>query len=307
VRQILDVNLDEIISQLKAYPAPYQRDAVEFCLAGDETTVDRLLSELHNWRHSEDPNSDDFGAFPIYALHILGYLKETRLHSLLLEIANLPESHSVLENMGDYITERFHVELYRTCKGDFSGIRKTLLNPEAYVYARWACIKVLEAAAACGDISEESLVQELLEYVQHQLERYSNKDTDGYGESDYTITAALLSSLCDLDVTEQNELVQRAFTLDILDTTTVGLRDFKMLRSRGNENFKQLKKDVEATVHEAMEWWACFQPEKPSNHFPLSFERRVKSKSKKEKIGRNDPCPCGSGKKYKKCCLVQAI
>jgi hypothetical protein len=24
---------------------------------------------------------------------------------------------------------------------------------------------------------------------------------------------------------------------------------------------------------------------------------------KKKKIGRNDPCPCGSGKKYKKCCL----
>ena len=23
---------------------------------------------------------------------------------------------------------------------------------------------------------------------------------------------------------------------------------------------------------------------------------------KTEKIGRNDPCPCGSGKKYKKCC-----
>ena len=22
--------------------------------------------------------------------------------------------------------------------------------------------------------------------------------------------------------------------------------------------------------------------------------------------GRNDPCPCGSGKKYKKCCLIKA-
>jgi uncharacterized protein YecA (UPF0149 family) len=22
----------------------------------------------------------------------------------------------------------------------------------------------------------------------------------------------------------------------------------------------------------------------------------------KKEIGRNDPCPCGSGKKYKKCC-----
>lgn len=25
-----------------------------------------------------------------------------------------------------------------------------------------------------------------------------------------------------------------------------------------------------------------------------------------EKIGRNDPCPCGSGLKYKKCCLDRA-
>jgi uncharacterized protein YecA (UPF0149 family) len=25
----------------------------------------------------------------------------------------------------------------------------------------------------------------------------------------------------------------------------------------------------------------------------------------KMKIGRNDPCPCGSGKKYKKCCLLK--
>ena len=29
---------------------------------------------------------------------------------------------------------------------------------------------------------------------------------------------------------------------------------------------------------------------------------RTVRKTAKEKIGRNDPCPCGSGKKYKKCC-----
>ncbi|GEM_PF-1400627 len=27
----------------------------------------------------------------------------------------------------------------------------------------------------------------------------------------------------------------------------------------------------------------------------------------KEKIGRNDPCPCGSGKKFKKCCEGRMI
>ena len=25
-----------------------------------------------------------------------------------------------------------------------------------------------------------------------------------------------------------------------------------------------------------------------------------------QEVGRNDPCPCGSGKKYKKCCLSKA-
>ncbi len=32
-------------------------------------------------------------------------------------------------------------------------------------------------------------------------------------------------------------------------------------------------------------------------------KEKIKSKPKKvSKIGRNDPCPCGSGKKYKQCC-----
>jgi preprotein translocase subunit SecA len=26
-------------------------------------------------------------------------------------------------------------------------------------------------------------------------------------------------------------------------------------------------------------------------------------RNRQERIGRNDPCPCGSGKKYKNCCL----
>jgi preprotein translocase subunit SecA len=38
--------------------------------------------------------------------------------------------------------------------------------------------------------------------------------------------------------------------------------------------------------------WPAGQP--PSDHaWPAASEG---------KVGRNDPCPCGSGKKYKKCC-----
>ncbi|MGN1059413.1 MAG: SEC-C metal-binding domain-containing protein, partial [Clostridia bacterium] len=34
----------------------------------------------------------------------------------------------------------------------------------------------------------------------------------------------------------------------------------------------------------------------------LAGEEEKKPVQKTEKVGRNDPCPCGSGKKYKKCC-----
>jgi SEC-C motif-containing protein len=32
------------------------------------------------------------------------------------------------------------------------------------------------------------------------------------------------------------------------------------------------------------------------------IENKQNGSHKTDKIGRNDPCPCGSGKKYKKCC-----
>ncbi|HIE11729.1 MAG TPA: hypothetical protein EYP62_08950, partial [Kiritimatiellae bacterium] len=35
---------------------------------------------------------------------------------------------------------------------------------------------------------------------------------------------------------------------------------------------------------------------------PAMQSARVPVRRTQPKVGRNDPCPCGSGKKYKKCC-----
>ncbi|WP_204661666.1 SEC-C metal-binding domain-containing protein [Fusibacter tunisiensis] len=42
---------------------------------------------------------------------------------------------------------------------------------------------------------------------------------------------------------------------------------------------------------------------KPLPDQPFVYKSDEQNDVKKEKVGRNDPCPCGSGKKYKKCCL----
>lgn len=34
----------------------------------------------------------------------------------------------------------------------------------------------------------------------------------------------------------------------------------------------------------------------------IKKENNIEKTAKRDKVGRNEPCPCGSGKKYKKCC-----
>jgi len=45
-----------------------------------------------------------------------------------------------------------------------------------------------------------------------------------------------------------------------------------------------------------------FEPDKPEDISDLEKLLNPPQVVKSEKIGRNDPCPCGSGRKYKKCC-----
>jgi SWIM/SEC-C metal-binding protein len=44
------------------------------------------------------------------------------------------------------------------------------------------------------------------------------------------------------------------------------------------------------------------EPDKPEDISDLEKLLNPTKPVQSIKIGRNDPCPCGSGKKYKKCC-----
>ena len=51
------------------------------------------------------------------------------------------------------------------------------------------------------------------------------------------------------------------------------------------------------TLYELMAWWR--DPHRRAVREQLA---RMPLLRQSVKVGRNDPCPCGSGKKYKKCC-----
>lgn len=57
-------------------------------------------------------------------------------------------------------------------------------------------------------------------------------------------------------------------------------------------------------LYDLEEWDALLTPEHRKELY--REQRSSGTVVKDKKIGRNDPCPCGSGKKYKKCCGANA-
>lgn len=69
-------------------------------------------------------------------------------------------------------------------------------------------------------------------------------------------------------------------------------------------NFEKLYKNMLAVpadwLYNLEEWNGIFSTE-DRERFTKEY-KQSKTYVRENKVGRNDPCPCGSGKKYKKCC-----
>ncbi len=81
---------------------------------------------------------------------------------------------------------------------------------------------------------------------------------------------------------------------DISEDTEIDLEiDFAEL-------FKNMLKADADYLYSLEEWMDIFTVEEQKEL--VDEYRRSRTIVKDKKIGRNEPCPCGSGKKYKKCC-----
>ncbi len=57
------------------------------------------------------------------------------------------------------------------------------------------------------------------------------------------------------------------------------------------------EEDLDTAVAGEVHDHECGDPHCGDHELTMPFRRET------PKVGRNDACPCGSGKKYKKCCL----
>ncbi len=111
-------------------------------------------------------------------------------------------------------------------------------------------------------------------------------------DEDPTVNGFAVWALLDLRAVEAIDAIRDAFRRNSVDLSIVGdLEDVEIelgLRS-------QRATPPRRTLTLPTDWVPRPAAER--------LEPVVEAPARREKVGRNAPCPCGSGKKYKKCCL----
>lgn len=92
-----------------------------------------------------------------------------------------------------------------------------------------------------------------------------------------------------------NDVLPNSYDVNLLEENTVVeiVIDFEKL-------YKKMVEFKAEHLYSLPEWNNIFSEAKRKEFF--IEQRNSRTIVKGDKIGRNDPCPCGSGKKYKKCC-----
>ena len=219
----------------------------------------------------------------IYAMFLLAQFREKRAYPLVVDFFSAPGDIS-LEATGDVVTEYLARILASVCCGDVGLIKQLAENEAADEYVRNAALESLVCLVAAGQMPREDVLAYYKSLFEGDLSQQPSHFWDG-----------LVSCCTDLYPEEVYPQIKQAFEEDLIDEWVIDL-DFvdEHLALGREEILSRLQDDrckpIEDTVEE-LESWACFQP--PIQRQPII---------KKKKIGRNEPCPCGSGKKYKKCC-----
>ena len=92
--------------------------------------------------------------------------------------------------------------------------------------------------------------------------------------------------------------VYMSVVANLFRVTVSSLEEFEKLLALQQQEMNINKAEVSSELLEVLEGRRQAMEVQDAEEVPLvSTYRRTE-----EKVGRNDPCPCGSGKKYKKCC-----
>jgi hypothetical protein len=271
--------------------------------------VPLFLAEIERFCSKGRSDDDDPALF--FAFLLLGEWREKSAYRPLARMLRRP-GDDLDAIFGDAIVETAHRIMTQLYDGDPAPFFEICLDPAADQYVRATMFDALAILAVRGALSRDALGQ----FLESAFDRLQPR-------AESFVWIGWLEAIEALGLEKLKPSVERAFDEGWADESVMGFEDFERGLAHAiahpeapfpsysskmdpwddtiaelstwhcytEEGMKeQARRLAGADVESDEEWW-------PSSDRLEPYVNEYKS------IGRNDPCPCGSGKKYKKCCL----
>jgi hypothetical protein len=282
-----------------------------------------FLAEIDRWLSAGSTERAEPSPL-FFVFHLFGAWRETAAYRPLARLLRA-KAEDVDYLLGDCTTETSHRVMAAVFDGDPEPIYGIILDPEADEYVRSAMCEVLAILVRLGRLERGEAARFLAEAHVRLKPRAANLVWQGWQ-----------SAIAMLGLTELKGPVREAFRLGYIDKFWLHYEHFEHDLAQAPESPEAEFEDragrfaLFGDVIEEMQHWAFASaaeeddgaqatregvpPEEdpavlralgaifntardlgPENFSDQPFVAAPKP-------GRNDPCPCGSGKKYKKCC-----
>jgi len=292
VKEFKSLNASQIRQQLgEEAAAKYKRREIEY-------PVEFAMNMVYG---PEGPNVYAFEALADWAnkkynanlsVEQIQNTKPRVLHKQLLELSESFNNGQLEQELADKISELNIGELAKWANERFgASLSEGELAQEA------------EYKDKLSELAREFLRAELSDLEKYVLVQvYDSTWKDHLYSMDHLKGSIWMRSMAEKDPkTEYKREGHRMFK-EMLETIEDRLTDiiFKVRLEAGAR--ARSVWNVSQTVHDEVGQFAMAERQRAAAQAPQGEQRVKQIRLEQPKVGRNDPCPCGSGKKYKKCC-----
>lgn len=285
-----DKNAVELLMQSIAHePIPsYPNELIESIIANKEQSSTKLLHIVEQFIKDPVMNDENGKAFYVMvALFLLAKMKDPRTFPHLVKLCAQPH-HFTEQFFGDVSTENLHSILASTFNDDFDALYTIVANQYLNEYMRWAALDAYIILYKYERMSHKQFITTL-----HKLFIELCYDQS-------IIPTAMITCCYEIGAIECFDHIEHCYRTKKADSSIISFDGVKQQLSRpASDILLELKQDnfkyhYIDDLQKCMGW--LFR-EIASDDFADGNPTC--------KTGRNEPCPCGSGKKYKKCCSIR--
>jgi hypothetical protein len=239
-----------------------------------------------------------------FIFHLLGEWREKAAYRPLARLLRLPR-RDVDRIFGDGITTTSHRVMAAVFDGDPVPLYDIILDPNAEEFIRAGMCEALAMVTVRGGLDRAAAGRFLRDAFMELEPQRQNYVWVGWQ------SAISMLGMSDLEI-----LVKKAFDRGFIDSHVLGFDHFEedLRRAMEHPDEPWRPDDRDCTLFgdtvEELSGWYCFSEqyrddqERWRRQAEANHARSQRVENPFKGVGRNDPCPCGSGKKFKKCCLA---